>query len=111
MSTGDDLPDGWERDESDEQAGQYNAQRPIRYEHARGVVLNVQPATSDAAATEGDVWRIGIVPEGGRGTVETLREDVEGRDTAIGVASEFMTAYDERCVEGSDTVEDVIASF
>lgn len=105
MST-DELADGWERiEQSDEQSGQpgqYNAQRPIRYEHTDGIALNVQPATADAADDEGDAWRVGAVPDGGRSAVETLREGIEGRDAAIETAREFMTTYNEHRDDGAD---------
>lgn len=108
----DGLPDGWQRiEQSDEragQSGQYNAQRPIRYEHTDGIAVNVQPASPDVADAEGDVWRIGAVPDGGRDTVETLREDVEGRDAAIEVAREFMTTYNDH--DGADA-ESAISTF
>lgn len=113
MSTdGSELPKGWTRaTNSDEQAGQYNPQQPIHYEHADGIALHAQPATN-TAGTDQDVWRINVVRDSeGRGAVESLREGCEGRDTAIGIAREFMETYNERCVEGPQSTDDLVSSF
>ena len=112
MSTAEsDLPGEWAKaDDSDEKAGQYNPQQPIRYEHTDGIELVVQPTSPNVADANQDVWRVRAIRDGGDET-ETLREGVEGRDDAIGVAREFMTAYHERCVEGDDSPTDLTASF
>lgn len=111
MSATDDLPGGWtEIDDTDEKAGQYDPQRPLQYEHADGIELVVQPTSPNVADADQDVWRVRSIREGGDET-ETLREEVQGRDAAIGVAREFMTAYEERCVEGDESPTDLAASF
>ena len=112
MSTAEsDLPGEWAKaDDSDEKAGQYNPQQPICYEHPREIELVIQPTSPNVADADQDVWRVRAISDGGDET-ETLREGVEGRDDAIGVAREFMTAYHERCVEGDDSPTDLAASF
>jgi hypothetical protein len=106
--SGSELPDGWTRaEDSDEQAGQYNAQQPIRYQR-ENVEVHAQPTANVA---EGDVWRVGVIRLDGGGGPETLRDGIEGRDTAIETTREFMETYNERCVEGDESTEDVIASF
>ena len=112
MSTAEsDLPGEWAKaDDSDEKAGQYNPQQPIRYEHTDGIELVVQPTSPNVADANQDVWRVRVIRDGGDET-ETLREGAEGRDDAIGVAREFMDAYDERCVDGNDSPADLAASF
>ena len=106
---GDDLPDGWMRAEnSDEQAGQYDPQRPIRYEH-ESIEVHIQPTANVADA--GDVWRVGVIRLDGGDGPETLRDDIDGRDTAIETAREFMETYNERCVEADESIEDTIESF
>lgn len=107
-TTGDELPNGWTQADSEEQAGQYNPQQPIRYER-EGVVLNLQPATN--TTDEQDVWRITAVREDGPDGTETIREGIDGRDTALETAREFMETYNERSVEGDERTEDVVSSF
>jgi hypothetical protein len=108
MSTGDDLPDGWEQPDSDAQAGQYNPQQPIRYERD-DVEVHLQPATN-TTDTDQDVWRLNVIDED-RGASGPVRDGIEGRDSAIDAAREFMTSYNERCVAGEESTEEVIASF
>ncbi|HET7325355.1 MAG TPA: hypothetical protein VFJ06_13595 [Halococcus sp.] len=110
MSTdSDDLPDGWTRaEDSDEQAGQYDPQQPIRYGR-EDIEVHAQPATN--VSGEGDLWRVGIIREDGPGGVETLHDGIEGRDSAIEIAREFMETYNERHVEGNESIDDVISSF
>jgi hypothetical protein len=108
MST-DDLPNGWDRiEDTDQQGGQYNPQQPIQYERD-SLELHLQPATN-AADTDQDVWQVNVIRTEGDGP-EVLREEIEGRDTAIGTAREFMEAYNERHVEGDESVDDLISSF
>ena len=110
-ATDDDLPGGWtEIDDADGKAGQYDPQRPLRYEHADGIELLVQPTSPNVADIDQDVWRARSIREGGDKT-ETIHEAVEGRDAAIEVAREFMTAYEERCVEGDDSPTELTTSF
>lgn len=112
-TTGDDLPENWSRaEDSDEQAGQYNAQRPIRYEHADGTEVNAQPTTTGAGDTDQDVWDLNVVRDDeGRGTVESVREGIEGRDTTIGTAREFMRAYNDHHETGDDPIADAARSL
>lgn len=107
---GSEIPDGWTRaEESDEQAGQYSPQQPIRYQH-EDVEAHIQPMTNVTQAE--DVWRVGVIRlDGGGGGPETLRDDIDGRDSAIKTAREFMETYNERHVEGDESKDDVIASF
>lgn len=110
MSTdSDSLPDGWtQADDSDERAGQYNAQQPIRYRR-ESIEVHIQPTANVADA--GDVWRVGVIRLDGGDGPETLRDGIDGRDTAIKTAREFMETYNERCVEGNESTDDVISSF
>ncbi len=108
MST-DDLPEGWTRaEDSNEQSGQYDPQQPVRYGH-EGIEVHIQPASN--VTGEGDVWRIGVVHDDGPDEAETLHEEIEGRDSAIGAAREFMETYNERHIEGDESRDDVISSF
>lgn len=108
MST-DDLPNGWSRiEDTDQQGGQYNPQQPIQYERD-SIELHLQPATN-AADTDQDVWQVNAIRETGDGP-DVLREEIEGRDTAIGTAREFMETYNERHVEGDESVDDLVSSF
>ena len=108
-TSGDELPEGWEQaEESDEQAGQYNAQKPIRYRR-EGIELLLQPATN-AAGTDEDVWQLAAIGEN-RDPSDPLREGIEGRDSAIGTAREFMATYNDRHIEGDESKGDVISSF
>ncbi|WP_049901053.1 hypothetical protein [Halococcus agarilyticus] len=107
----DDLPGDWTGvDDTDEKAGQYDPQRPLHYEHTDGIELVVQPTSPNVADADEADWRVRAISEGGDET-ESLRDGVEGRDDAIGVAREFMTAYEERCVEGDESPTDLAASF
>ena len=108
MSTGDELPDGWQQPESDAQIGQYNPQQPIRYERD-GVEVHLQPATN-TTDTDQDVWRLNVIDED-RDATGPVRDGIEGRDSAIDAAREFMDTYNERCVAGEASTEAVIASF
>ncbi|EMA48369.1 hypothetical protein C448_03801 [Halococcus morrhuae DSM 1307] len=108
MTDGNELPDGWEQPDTDAQAGQYNPQQPIRYERD-GIEVHIQPATN-TADTDQDVWRLNVVDED-REMTEPVREGIDGRDSAIDIAREFMETYNERCVDGNESAADVIASF
>ena len=108
MSTGDELPDGWQQPESDAQAGQYNPQQPIRYERD-GTEVHLQPATNTADSDQ-DVWRLNVI-DADREATGPIREGIEGRDSAIDAAREFMGRYNERCVAGEESTDEVIASF
>jgi hypothetical protein len=55
-----------------------------------------------------DVWRLGAIPLDG---TETLRDGIEGRDTAIEAAREFMETYNDRCVTGNESRDAVISSI
>ena len=110
MTDSDDrLPEGWTRaEDSDERAGQYNAQQPIRYRR-EGLEIDLLPATN-AAGADADVWRLILIGEG-HDASDPLREGIEGRDSAIGLAREFMETYNERHIAGDEPEDDVIASF
>ena len=108
MTDGDELPDGWNRPDSEAQAGQYNPQQPIRYERD-GIEVHLQPATN-TPDTGQDIWRLNVVGADHEAT-EPLREGIEGRDSAIDTAREFMESYNERCVGGEESTEELIASF
>jgi glucose dehydrogenase len=108
MSTGDDLPDGWQQPESDAQAGQYNPQQPIRYERD-DIEVHLQPATN-TADTGQDVWRLNVISDD-REAAGPVRDGIEGRGSAIDDAREFMETYNERCVAGEASTGEVIDSF
>lgn len=108
-SDGVELPDGWMRvEDSNEQAGQYAPQQPIRYRREK-IEIHIQSMANVTDAE--DVWRLGAIPLDGTDGTETLREGIEGRDTAIEAAREFMETYNDRCVNGNESRDAVISSF
>lgn len=114
------LPAGWrEVDDTDQDAGRYNPQPISRFEHTEtGLGVRLTPTdpnagTGSGGGAEGEGEYRVTVGEDGSGDPSDMRglTNASGHADALGVAREFMDAYTERCVDGEEDLDSVLAEY
>lgn len=111
------LPSGWQEiDDTDRDAGRYNPQPISRFEHGEtGVGIRLTPADPKAGTGSGpgddgeNDYRVSV-GEDGAGDMAPLT-NASGHAGALGVAREFMGAYNERCIDGNEDTEALFEDF
>ncbi|MFC7153981.1 hypothetical protein ACFQPA_00740 [Halomarina halobia] len=92
------LPDGWRESDVDRNVTErYNPRPPILYESEEGdVSVQIVPYGQNVSHDDPDRWRValrrGTTLDPGRAEAAA---EVQGRDAAMAVARDLMTAYNE----------------
>jgi hypothetical protein len=114
------LPTGWQEvNNADHDAARYNPQPISRFEQTEtGVGIRLSPAepttgTGSGTGPDGDSegeYQVSVGPNGAGdpGEMDELADASDHAD-ALGIAREFMERYNERCLDGEEDIDDLVA--
>ena len=105
------VPSGWKQPaEPDDEMTRYTPQPVTQYEHAAtGVGVQLIPVEPNTESASDNGYRISVLHAhtNDLGDVEPLAT-ASDHDAAFGVACEFMRVYNERCLDGDETLDTVV---
>lgn len=108
------TPTGWQKaDQPDDEMTRYNPQPVTEYEHTEADVgVQLIPTDPRTVSANEDGYRVNILSASAdsSGDIELLTNASDHR-AALSVARKFMSAYNDRCVEGNDDLDTIMREF
>jgi hypothetical protein len=112
--TDDATPPAWRKtDQPDDEMTRYSPQPVTQYEHVEvNVGVQLVPTDPQTGNASEDGYRINVLSDSmdSSGNVDLLTNASDHR-AALGVAREFMQAYDDQCVEGNEDLDTIMQEF